>query len=76
MKYEEILEFLEIFLMIFGEELRITFRSSHREGGVLQNSYSTTILKTIEEYVRRTSIFNKVAGCRLTRIELLHRFFV
>ena len=32
-KSEEILwEFLEIFLMIFGEELRITFRSSHREG--------------------------------------------
>ena len=32
-QYEEILwEFLEMFLMIFGEELRITFRSSHREG--------------------------------------------
>ena len=33
-EYEEILwEFLEIFFMIFGEELRITFSTSHRGNG-------------------------------------------
>ena len=66
-KYEEI--FLEIF-RVFGDILndfwwRVEnyFQQQPQGGGwggggVLQNSCSTTVLKTIEKYLRRSSTFN------------------